>query len=92
MKFGAFNSTKSEYNLERIDNFKTSITILKDFDDEIATVYGEKKSILKKQGITITDFDLIIASFAIRNKMTVITNNTKHFSEIPNLRIENWLE
>jgi tRNA(fMet)-specific endonuclease VapC len=90
LKFGAFNSTRVEANLKRIEELQQKITVLSDFNETIATVFGENKSKLKQQGITIGDFDLLIASFAIHHNMIVVTNNTSHFQPVPNLRIENW--
>ena len=42
------------------------------------------------KGIRIEDMDLLIAATAIYNDMTLVTNNTKHFEHIPDLKLENW--
>ena len=34
----------------------------------------------------------MIASIALRHNMTLVTGNTRHFSRVPGLRVENWLE
>ena len=44
------------------------------------------------KGIRIEDMDLLIAATAIYNELTLVTNNTKHFENVPNLKIENWKE
>jgi len=54
---------------------------------EIAKIYGSIRSSLKKQGNIIGGNDLWIATHAL----TVITNNTKEFSRVENLSIENWV-
>ncbi len=36
--------------------------------------------------------DIMIASIALCNGLTVVSANTKHYSRIPDLRIENWLQ
>ncbi len=36
--------------------------------------------------------DLLIASIALRHDLPLITGNTRHFSRVPGLRVENWLE
>ena len=41
-------------------------------------------------GIRIGDMDLMIAATAIYNDLTLVTNNTKHFENMPNLKLENW--
>jgi tRNA(fMet)-specific endonuclease VapC len=48
------------------------------------------KADLKRQGNIILDADIMIAAIAIANKLTLVTNNEKHFIRIPNLSLENW--
>ncbi|RMG19272.1 MAG: type II toxin-antitoxin system VapC family toxin [Bacteroidetes bacterium] len=45
---------------------------------------------LRKRGITIGHNDVMIAACAISNNLTLITNNTHHFSKIKGLEIDNW--
>lgn len=52
--------------------------------------FGLLKAQLSKEGITVDDFDLMIASTAITYGYTVVTNNEKHFSKIPGVSFENW--
>ena len=35
--------------------------------------------------------DVIIGSIALSNGLTVVSGNTRHFSRIPDLQVENWL-
>jgi predicted nucleic acid-binding protein len=42
---------------------------------------------LKKSGTIIADMDLMIASIAIENNCTLLTNNLKHFERISELRV-----
>jgi tRNA(fMet)-specific endonuclease VapC len=53
-------------------------------------ISAELYSTLRKAGNRLDDIDLLIAGIAIENDMTLITNNVKHFSRIPGLKIENW--
>ena len=46
---------------------------------------------LKSKNITIDDADIIIAGYCIQKDYTLITNNTKHFENIGNLKIDNWI-
>jgi tRNA(fMet)-specific endonuclease VapC len=52
-----------------------------------AEVLYELYSIGKPIGIE----DIMIGSIALSHSLTVVTSNTKHFSRIPNLQVENWL-
>jgi len=49
------------------------------------------KAALRQKGITISDFDLLIASFASVHNLCVVTNNKKHFQHIEDFEIQNWL-
>ena len=44
-----------------------------------------------RMGITVAAVDLWIASVALAHGLTLVTNNTKDFENIPGLRLEDWL-
>lgn len=54
---------------------------------EAADIYAN----LRKNGKVIGDADILIASIVIVNKGILISNNTKHFKDIPNLKLDNWV-
>ena len=87
--FGAYNSLKVEQNLRKFKSFLKTINIL-DFDKEAAEHYARIKAKLKREGNLIADMDLLIASICLAKKYVFVTNNTRHFSRIENLTIENW--
>jgi len=62
---------------------------LMDWDcwDTAAGIYAR----LRKMGKLIEDADIQIAAFCIVNDMTLVTNNARHFSRIPELKWENWV-
>jgi tRNA(fMet)-specific endonuclease VapC len=47
---------------------------------------------LMSAGKQIGDADTLIAGQAIANQLIVVTNNTKHFSRVKGLRLENWMK
>lgn len=53
--------------------------------------YGVVRSALEKSGNIIGGNDLWIAAHAIELGLVLVTNNTKEFSRIPQLKLENWL-
>jgi tRNA(fMet)-specific endonuclease VapC len=61
------------------------------FDDASAEVYGRIRAQLGAQGNLIGPNDLLIASIALANNLTLVTHNTREFSRIPELRIEDWV-
>lgn len=89
--YGAYNSKHIRGNVDVIKRFLTFLEILP-FEKNTADIYGKIKSNLKKNGELIADMDLCIAAIAISNKMTLVTNNTKHFKRITELKLENWRE
>jgi tRNA(fMet)-specific endonuclease VapC len=54
--------------------------------------YGELRSHLERQGAPIGPNDMLIAAHALALGLTVVTDNTREFSRVPGLRVENWLE
>ena len=87
--FGAYNSLKVEQNLERFKSFLGDINVL-DFDKNAAEKFAQLKTKLKQEGNLIEDMDLMIASICIVTNSVLVTNNTRHFSRIEELSIENW--
>ncbi|MFO7925026.1 MAG: type II toxin-antitoxin system VapC family toxin [Bacteroidales bacterium] len=67
-----------------------SENIILPLTEKSAKISAEIYSTLRKSGNTLDDIDLFIAGIALENDMTLITNNVKHFSRIPGLKIENW--
>jgi len=45
---------------------------------------------LKNSGNLVDDIDILIAGIAISHNLIFVTDNTKHFKRIKNLKIENW--
>ncbi len=61
-----------------------------DFDKKSASIFSTLKANMQTKGIVVADMDLMIASIALANGETLISNNLKHFSKIDNLELENW--
>lgn len=85
---GAYKSGR-ESNLKLIRSFFSLFESLA-FDDHSAETYGTLRTALEKSGNIIGPNDLLIASIALANNVTIITHNTSEFSRIPNLSIEDW--
>jgi tRNA(fMet)-specific endonuclease VapC len=63
-----------------------------DFPAEAAHDYGEIRADLKKRGQIIGSNDMLIAAHARYLGLTLVTNNVREFSRIPDLKLENWAE
>ena len=49
------------------------------------------KGDLLRNGVSLPDVDLMIATAALVHDLTLVTNNTTDFQNIPGLRLEDWL-
>lgn len=58
----------------------------------VLPVFADTKALLRQQGKLIDDFDLLIGATAVNNGMILVTENLKHLSRIPNIKIENWIK
>ncbi|MEN4046863.1 PIN domain-containing protein [Sulfurimonas sp. NW15] len=85
--YGAYNSSKINQNLKIIEPFLENFKIL-EFTQASSLVFAKEKARLKKNGNIIADMDLMIASIAIANDCTLISNNIKHFDRIQNLELK----
>ena len=61
------------------------------FDEECAAMYGRIGAKLAAKGEGIGDADTMIAAHALTLGVTLVTNNSRHFSRVPGLRTDNWV-
>ncbi len=53
-------------------------------------IYAGEKARLKTKGKMLDDFDLLIGSTAIFNKLTLVTKNVSDFDRLDDIDIEDW--
>ena len=61
------------------------------FDERAAEAYGPLRARLEADGRRLDEPDLRIASIALSRGLVVVTGNVRHFSRVPDLKVENWL-
>ncbi|WP_375497441.1 type II toxin-antitoxin system VapC family toxin [uncultured Nostoc sp.] len=88
--FGAYNSQRVVENLTRAENFIQNLPVVP-LTDSALRKYGELKAEFRRIGQTIAEFDLLIASVAVAENYTLVTNNTRHYERINGLKLENWI-
>ena len=54
--------------------------------------YAQIRAQLEQKGERLDTMGLFIAATALVNGCTLVTHNTRHFSRIPGLQLEDWLE
>lgn len=87
--YGAEKSEHTSKNLSKVHRLREIFPVI-DVSCAIMDTFGDAKATLSRQGITVDDFDLIIGATAITLGYSVVSNNEKHFSKIPDLSLENW--
>jgi len=87
--FGAMKSQNPPKTLARQRNFAERFVSLP-FDDLSADVYGRIRAELERAGTPIGSNDLMIASIALANGLTLITHNTREFSRVSGIQLEDW--
>ena len=87
--YGAYKSKKVAANVAKIRTIEKSLDIVTP-GPETTEIFGMLKAQLEHKGEPFADLDLIIAACALAHNLTLVTNNTQHFSRIPGLSLENW--
>lgn len=92
LTFGAYRMD-SKRGLFEVDFIKTIFNILPFGMNDSSDMgcFGRTKALLFDTGTPIADIDLLIGASALAGGYIMVTHNTKHFSHIPRLQIEDWL-
>ena len=89
LQYGVSNSQKKTQNQINLDAFLTKLNIIP-YCEQAAFYYGEIRNTLQKQGNMIGHYDLLIASHAIAEDATLVTNNASEFIRVKDLVIDEW--
>lgn len=79
---GAYGSRDPETHLATFRRFLSGLIVL-GLTDPIMDVFARTRLQLRRQGLLIPDFDLLIAATALTFDLTLMTRNRRHFSRIP---------
>jgi len=88
--FKGFRWKNNENKEKQFKEFLEELTIFT-IDDDVIDIAANIYSNLKKSGKAIGDADILIAAIVIRNNGTLVSNNTKHFEDINQLKLINWI-
>ena len=72
---------------QALDDFLRGASIL-GIDAETCKIFGQHRGRLRAKGKMVGDFDLLIGATGLRHRLTVLTNNRRHFELIERLPIE----
>ncbi len=86
--YGAYKSGRPEENRQTVAAFAAARVIL-NLDSSTGDAYGQIKHALRLKGRPIPENDIWIAALTLRYDGILITRDA-HFSEIENLRTQQW--
>jgi tRNA(fMet)-specific endonuclease VapC len=86
---GAYYSGRTAANLADTQAFLKLFTSLP-FNDPAADQYARLWAALEAAGQRMKSNDLMIASIALLEGLTLVTHDVKDFSRVPGLRIDDW--
>jgi tRNA(fMet)-specific endonuclease VapC len=88
LRFGAEKAGRPQL-AELVEAYLERLAIL-DWTNEVSGHYARIRALLERAGKPIGNMDLLIPSHAVAQRMTLVTNNLKHFSNVPDLKVELW--
>ena len=88
LNFGA--DVKRSLKIRRAIRAFTRDVAVVPFDEASAERFGVVAAALSSRGRPIGVYDTLVAAQALSMGLTVVTNNTRHFSRVPGLTVENW--
>lgn len=88
--FGAEHSSQVEKNTALVHTLVQNIDVIP-ISNAIES-YSKNKANLWSIGKKVDDFDILIGSTSIVHDMTLVTENIKHFENMKNIRLENWVK
>lgn len=89
--YGAHKSNRPGFHLKNLQEVLLPAVNVIGFDAKAAYVCGRLRADLEKAGTPLSLADLEIAAIAMANDLCLVSGNTRHFSRIPDLKQENWL-
>ena len=88
LAFGVAKSA-SIRNRQALEMFLAPLEVLP-FDRAAMWAYGDLRADLERRGEPIGSLDTLIAAHALCVNAVLVTNNTREFSKVRGLQLENW--
>lgn len=89
---GAKRAPNKEKLLSLIQAFCQRLHHIQSWDANAAEHFSDLQTFLFNEGTPIGANDTLIAAHALSLQATLVTNNTRHFSKVPHLLLQNWVE
>ena len=94
LTYGAINSGDYERHIREPQILRCNVTIydISDVFEEYGQIRCALKKIRKDLDREVGQFDMLIGATALHYGLTVVTDNLKHFSLMPGVKCENWVD
>ena len=90
LRYGVKMMDKFDKRRKRIDLLLKELSALP-WSIEAADEFGRIKAYLRRNGAPAGEFDTQIAAHALAEKLILVTHNTRHFENVPGLKLEDWM-
>ena len=87
--YGVEISPRRNEDQGALEDYLRAVSVL-DLPEAAATHYAQIRAALKRGGNMIGPNDLLIAAHARSIGLTLVTNNSREFSRVDGLLLENW--
>lgn len=91
IEVGIAKSNSPEKRRTQLNELLTVVRVLP-FTENEASITAKVRASLEQAGTPIGSLDILIAGTALANQATLVTHNTKEFSRIDGLRLEDWFD
>lgn len=89
LQVGIAKSSSPEKRSSQLAELLTVVRVLP-FTEHETAITARIRATLEQAGTPIGQLDMMIAGIALANQATLVTHNTKEFSRIGELRLDDW--
>ena len=90
LRFGQAGMATDDRRRNLIDHFLLQLPSLP-WTPRAADHYGVLKDANRRTGRPIGEIDTQIAAHALAESLTLVTHNTRHFDQVPGLKLDDWM-
>ena len=90
LRFGQAGMAADDRRRTLIDHFLLQLPSLP-WTPRAADHYGTLKDANRRNGSPIGEIDTQIAAHALAEDLTLVTHNTRHFDQVPGLKLADWM-
>jgi tRNA(fMet)-specific endonuclease VapC len=90
LQHGVENSQHREQASMALSHFVSSIHHILPVEEVAARYAATIRADLKRKGMPIGPYDVLIAAVALANDLILVSNNVREFERVNGLSLENW--